>query len=285
MPEKSRVSNVAPSARRVDVELRALEAGIKPALRLSAEPGEMDAMAARYKARGHQVVRAEIRPYGRRREIAYVASTRDVLDELAHLEARLTRPRLTSREPIECTRAIGERLGYPSCCVEAFIRRIAPRPWAGARTQLLRRMNAITYLGVRDAWVPRGNPRLNSHLLAEGRSLISFEPCRYDCPAAGAVADRIADVVGREDPGWLAFVEGELARPIAVDRRGARAHVDLEPTRRVRAASAPTGPLRATREQDIALAARLAGRVVDVNGRVRVRDWIGRPIVVEFGSP
>jgi len=95
--------------------------------------------------------------------------------------------------------ALGKLLGYPACCVDAFVH--MERRWPNAlpieaaarRTQ-------------------RFDPRLNNVQLSRFAWIAHF-PCRYDCPASLSLADRIIEALRPLNPALTAHVEASLARP------------------------------------------------------------------------
>jgi len=251
--------------RRVDVEWHAFAAGAKPAVRLALAPGDADEVASRYAELGASTARtATITFQGAPAVLVYAARTADDAEALRDLEARIL-ARAPDRHAL--MRELGRRLGYPPCCAAAFVAR-SRRDTSWRR--LLFGRTVDTFQAARDGWVAKPRPRLDDLLRREGRALVSFQPCRYDCEHALEVADRIAEVVRGVDAGWLAWVEGELARPIAVAANGARAFVDLdeEPVRRIVRATAPVDPGGRSLAPDVDLARRLAGRSVGERGRI-----------------
>jgi len=80
---------------------------------------------------------------------------------------------------------IGELLGYPRCCIDAWL--------AGLNSPTSPRGPAGIYL---DAWqrtTGRFDPRLNR--LGSGLQAISHRPCRYDCGPSIELADRTLEVM------------------------------------------------------------------------------------------
>jgi hypothetical protein len=277
----------APERRTVDVEWRAFEAGAKPALRVSATPAEAPPIATRYAAAGASVVTSDVITLrGQPTVIVYVARSEGDAAALLNAERRLIEwP--TRRARRLATLELGELLGYPSCCVRAFVRRNhgGAAEWLAALATRKRGHDA--YLGARDANVPRPVPRINPLLMPERRSFISFDPCRYDCPAAIAVADSCVAALEGADANWVELALLELARPIAVAASGARAHVELERAStgsRVAAAEAPRDTSGDAREADRELARVLVGRTVGRGGLVRGWPAYSPPVVVDFSA-
>lgn len=264
------------SERSLDIQWLAFKAGLKLAMRVSCDPSSADAIERRYRAGGAQVRRGLRVIDGERQAVVYVAQTAARAEELRNLDCGTTPIAWVRNFFVGHDRELGTLLGYPACCVQAFQRRARPRldDW---------------YRTAQNAWMARPAPRLNVLLMPEGRSLLSFYPCRYDCEAALELADRIADIAREADAAWLDFVEHQLALPIAVDRTGARAHVELDgPIRdgkaRVVRAWAPVDARGNSLLQDRELAGRLAGRPVSALGRVSSGARGPEPLVIDFSA-
>ncbi len=264
-----------PDKRTLDIEWLAFRAGIKPALRISCEAADADQVAQRYVAGGAHVRRALRIIEGQELVVVYVARTRARAEQLRRVEGGKGRLAWL-QDPLDDNRVLGTLLGYPRCCVRAYDRSLR-----------IRARENDWYRSARAAWIPRPAPRLNALLMVEGRSLLSFDPCRYDCPAALELADRVADAVREADREWLEYAEGQLALPITVDRRGARAHVELDrnvPGGRARIirAWAPASVAGDSRKKDLELADRLPGLRVSRQGLVEESRPIRAPVVVDF---
>lgn len=261
----------------VDPEWCALEAGVKRVLRVSVAPEGADDVERRYRELGAECVRLEFvaEVDDQPRAILYVARSATDAERARALEASLIVPGLGSRERSERMEELGWELGYPSCCVEAFVRRLHPGLGGALLAMVSGRVGSEPYLAARDAWVPRPEPRLNPFLRAERRFLIGFEPCRYDCAEALAWANRVADVCAERDPEWLARTDSELAQPIVVSPDGAVARVTLE--RRIE-------PMRIVRAQgdDDQLTSRLVGAEAHDNGLLTGRG-VAWCLLVDFG--
>jgi hypothetical protein len=277
----------APERRSVDVEWRAFDAGAKPAVRVSARPSEAPSIAARYEAAGASIVTSgviELR--GQPTIIVYVARSQGDAAALLDAERRLLEWPTRSARRL-ATLELGRRLGYPTCCVRAFVR----RNHGGIAQWLValgtRKRGHDAYLGARDARVSRPVARINPLLMPERRSFISFDPCRYDCPHALAVANRCIETLDGADAEWVEFALNQLARPIAVAANGARAHVALERVAarsRITAAEPPRSLSGGAREMDRKFAAELVGRAVSRGGLVRGWRGYSPPVVVDFSA-
>lgn len=200
----------------VNAENAALFAGAKPAVRSTIDPEHLDALCRRYAARGVFVELVEPSPGRFPVGTMIVCASKDPerAKQLAEAEAAIK----PGHSPRDINVRIGELLGYPDCCNAAFSR------YANRE----RRWQASIWPRVARAWVPRPHPRLNVLRFVERLHLISFDPCRYDCPAAIAIADRIASACAHERPEATALLDAALARDIAINRMGVRAEVVLE---------------------------------------------------------
>jgi hypothetical protein len=104
----------------------------------------------------------------------------------------------------EGTRRAGLLLGYPPCCVDAFVSASgsAAAEEAGINEAAIRSTAGL------DGEIPWEMNTL-SHM-----SPIGFTPCRAGCPGALAFARRLLDALGRADPAGLVVVERVLRRPV-----------------------------------------------------------------------
>lgn len=107
-------------------------------------------------------------------------------------------------ESAEGTRRVGLLLGYPPCCVDAFVAASgsAAAGEAGINEAAIRSTAGL------DGEIPWEMNTL-SHM-----SPVGFTPCRAGCPGALAFARRLLDALGRADPAGLAVVERVLRRPV-----------------------------------------------------------------------
>jgi len=117
--------------------------------------------------------------------------------------------------------------------------------------------------------------------------LLSFDPCRFDCPAAAALAGPIAAIVADEEPQLWQQMQAVLARPIAMDRFDRRAWVEFDDRGDdgggdglIRVAT----PIRTIHGEpaDPGLAELLPGQRVDAEGRV---PGLGFPLRVLRFAP
>lgn len=250
--------------RSVSPERLAFESGIKPALRIRLHADEAPYEVGLWLRAGYNVAAVEtdagadgLRTY------VMVASTHKRAQQLVDAELRQYLP---IDAQLIALRDCGEMLGYPSCCVEAFLR----------STQLERddhdpELNSrrCNFYRIDAAWVERPLARLNTLLKSDQLGLISFDPCRFDCERAREIADRIALVVEAKHPGYEQLLHGAFA----INHEDERVTLELDPSsdrhggggERVRAAK-PSSPNAS------AFAERLIGHVVDPQGRVATLD-------------
>lgn len=253
---------------RMDVEWVAYTAGLKPAIRRTVDPARADEVAARMRASGAAVLRSrETAVFGAREEVVlYVAPTERDAEALRDAEASVLPGRVRAADPSGAHRAVGRALGFPACCVDAFCARLArgvDRLVAGGPGGI-----AEDYVAARAAWVPRPDARVNPLLMRVGAQLVSFYPCRFDCPAAVAQAEALRAEIARRAPEAARALMAVLSRSVVVAADGARAQVVLDASGWVQRAAAPSRDGRAAPE-DEALAAALVEATVGESGEVR----------------
>lgn len=219
--EAARAVPVMDDPRELDVERAAFNLGLKPAIRQLLDPQDAPWAAAIFVQEGSAVsgVLAGL-PHGN--AILMVAPT--LAQTRAMLDAEFVQFGLDTERALAGTRELGRSLGYPDCCVEAFVADVVLDRLSTTIDQFVdnsaRRLDA--------AWVPRPNPRINSLLFGERLQLISFDPCHFDCPAAAALANAVFERLAESSPLATAALDRELARPVIVDPNDLRAWVELE---------------------------------------------------------
>lgn len=265
---------------RVDSEWLALRAGLKPGLRITAEPGEGAAIVARYRGFGCAVAVAK-GPVGNKRRgqaLIYVAATAQAAAGLRAAEKPLLDPQVTPRDKAFYTRELGLRLGYPACCVAAFAEMVR----AGDPRHAATRPHP-DHVHARMAWTARPDWRLNCLLLRQHARLVSFAACRFDCPAALGQAEALRGELQRHAAELLPVLEAMLRRPLALGRDGGRAWVEIaggrvawaEPPR-----EPPDGPVLAV---DAAAAGRLVDAEVGADGGLLGRGEPA-PLLLDFSG-
>lgn len=139
----------------------------------------------------------EVRPAAggaRVRQVVYVSADRALAEQARDLD-RMGADLAGGADSV----ALGELLGYPRCCVDAFCaleRRWPNRlPIAAAASRTRRFASRLNNLALdRFAW-------------------IAHFPCRYDCAASLGLADAAADALAAEAPELVASVDRLLALP------------------------------------------------------------------------
>ena len=199
-----------------ELELLAFALGIKPALRLSFDPPRASEAAARWRKRGFEVVEARVGDA----TLLYVARELGVADALSEVEARILpgARRARGRDAADAAhRELGRLLGYPACCVEAFVERARAGVTRGkggvARAELV--------VATEDAAsrTERFFARLNV-MLRGRRALIPFDPCRFDCPIALRWAGAVLDAQRARRPESAAALSDALLEPVRLAADG-----------------------------------------------------------------
>jgi hypothetical protein len=251
---------------RLDVEWLAFSEGLKPAVRRTADPARAEEIVARFTREGAVVLRADRHAVlgGREQVVLYAARSHDLAAALRDAESSVLPGHPPVGDALAAHRAVGTALGFPACCVEAFCARLArgvDRLVDGGPGGY-----AEDYVSSRAAWVIAPDARVNPLLMRAGAQLVSFYPCRFDCPRAVALAESLRAVVAARDAGAARGLVATLSRAVVIASDGARAQVVVEAGTITRAA-APT------REgvgdpRDVALADALVGAVVGDDGAV-----------------
>lgn len=227
-----------------DPEWTALEAGIKPAVRIALRASDAHRLADGLRSRGASVVTSEHRVRFGLREpetILYVAKNAARAEALRDAEAR-TLDTATSGDRREAHREVGRLLGYPSCCVDQYIDVITA---FDALPETLR-TSSEDYLHARAALpATRTFPhsRVNPLLLTSRIRLVTFYPCRYDCPDALEYANALHAAMMRKDRKAAEALDEALACTVALSPMGARALIENGH------AKAPPRPLGMTDER------------------------------------
>jgi hypothetical protein len=189
------------------MELWALRAGLKPVAFLTVEPAHEPALRARIAAIGEvHVERRErrveiaagdrwidVRAQGEPRIELYVARDAAAARRAVALQ--------TEGDPTRDAAELGALMGYPRCCVDAFI----AQPTRGDNTRNRYLVAARTPTGER-AWPWQLN---ELHV-----RLVPFFPCSYRCVAAVAFAEAALAALDAVHPGAVARLRAQLARPV-----------------------------------------------------------------------
>jgi hypothetical protein len=242
----------------MDAEWLAFELGQKPAIRRTVDPADAARVEAQLRSGGAVVLRAAQTAVlgGREQVVLYAARSAGHAGALRDAEEAVLPGRASAGDAAARHRAIGSLLGFPPCCVEAFLERLD---------------RGVDRLD-RGAWAPRADARINPLLMAARAQLISFYPCRYDCPVAVGVAEALRAALAARQP---TTAQSLLALLSLDDDRALIAR-----------AAAPRRRDGASDPRDAALAARLAGLRVDAAGAITAggADAAAPPWCVDFGG-
>jgi hypothetical protein len=230
--------NRASPSNRLDIEWIAMKAGVKPANRVSVEPRRADEVESRLRRDGFAVARSAgaVKFPGREPStILYVAPDERKAMALAAAEARLlpsSDAKLPLDEEIALHTRFGELLGFPRCCVAEFCNRL--------RRGITCRIDG----GVADEdfvaaeCAARASRRFLGRLndLSPDRRarIVTFYPCRYDCPAASDYAAAVFAAAAKMDATAAAELRAALLGEM---------HIGVDGTRGDAAAAMP-GSLR-----------------------------------------
>lgn len=281
-------------------DLLGVLAGVKPMLHASVREEEAPRWDALCRRLSLRQARPLMRPDRRTAfqdgaRIVFVSRRESVLKEGLRAWAL---PRIP-----DSNRALGRLLGYPECCVRAYLR-WAPRPGRKDR-DLVRAIAARTPRAAEPlpfllndlftfASTPlraqKGEDRLYARLARENqgegtleRGVVSWHPCSYRCAPSLRSARAVFALMARFFPADARALRALLARPVLyLDRfafaalEGARVVRGERGAREVRfsAVGAPRAPLPA------ALRRRLAGGVLRLEGRVAA----GAPLLLDFSG-
>jgi hypothetical protein len=264
-----------------EADILALRAGLKPLVRQLLDRASLDAAVSAFRREGFHVVVSPVRYRGTGRTYECFAAA----DAPADAEA----PVFVSRDPAvldaaaSCEwqekgdvrpRAIGELLGYPRCCVDAFVSTPPPRP----NRELAARAVA--------AAAGRSLPRLNAIDQAVFH-FISHNPCSLACEPSRRMADAVATIVHRDHPAFARAIDEALAAHRLVVRDDVQVSVAGEvtaagiavdrvwPTAIDRHPRATLGPRAETAVADLVATLR-RGRVLSASGGGVTLD--GRPV-------
>ncbi len=246
----------------LQVESLAFEAGIKPALRMRMDRWELPYDAGIWQRAGMATTVIEFAAGPHQFSYLMVARTLAHAEALADAELRqfLARPAC-----FDAMRDCGELLGYPRCCIEAFVQSTLTED--GEDSEIDARRSNFDRLD--RAWVPAPHPHLNTLRVRQNLALVSFDPCSLACPAALEIAHRTAAAAEAACPGYGETLRGTYA----LDHDDNRIALELDADRRVISA-------RATHDEAEPFAQRIVGHRVDEHGRVGTLSEPCR--VVEF---
>lgn len=205
---------------RYSVEWVALCAGVKPALRVWQPRARAAAHADAARRRGFavdEVARAD------GSAIVYIAPTAAAARSLREAEAVIAPRRpdpYDQRFDPAPHRRLGAGLGYPPCCVEAFIVRLArgvDRLPSGRRAH----EDHVAAADARAASA-RLDARCNVFDAARSHGWLSHYPCRLDCAASIAYADAARAALLAVDAAQADRLATLLATAVAIEPDGRR---------------------------------------------------------------
>jgi hypothetical protein len=198
-------------------------AGVKPALRHEVPHARVEELVQW--ARRHGFVAAVAEENLRTPDaVVYVARTPEQVRALACADAPIVRApagSIPSAELVRLQGRVGELLGYPACCVEAFVRRV--------EREVHRRIGGGEahehFVAAEEAAARTSvfHGRLNDLLPQRAARLVSFFPCRYDCPAALAWADGVFAAIEARAPKLARELGEALVGRMVIGADGARA--------------------------------------------------------------
>jgi hypothetical protein len=138
--------------------------------------------------------------------MAFIALSEDVVEETIDVYMNHEVPR------------IGELLGYPDCCVKAWMRRAKEREESllGDNVRFSRMLNNLLKY---QFWSSvKGSRHFSSYLntFSIGNRITPHYPCSFDCRKSRELASRYLEEIGKLDPGKLARVKRDLNLPVLV---------------------------------------------------------------------
>lgn len=169
-----------------------------PARRLLLDPRSSlhRRLAARYNADqtpAHLAISHDDTERVKRRCTLYVSRSRTLAEQARALD------RMAADTQGDHTSELGAALGYPPCCVEAYV--ALERRWPN-------RLPIAAAAGRSRSF----HPRLNNVCLKRFR-WIEFFPCRYDCPQALSLADAAAELLAQFNPALVHAIDATLSCP------------------------------------------------------------------------
>ncbi len=264
---------------RVDTELQAVLAGIKPVIRLSTEAADEEAFVARYATFGLVTCSAdgtfihEDGTHSRRMRLIYVARDLETAERVRAVEAKTFVPYTDLNARAAEYRDLGMALGYPRCCVDSYVARVVLDP----ESEMGGKDLTEPYVVARGGWVPDPAWELDHFLFETGNALISFTPCTYRCQVALDVARRILAYVERVSPLGAARIRRRLSTDLVIGRQGARVMVDLVDGMIVAAHPRRTALGAFVHRLDHELVAQIVGHPVGDDGRVQLDETHPHP--------
>lgn len=202
----------SPATPQLSVEWRAVRAGLKPAARDLVQPDAVQQLLEQAGAAGLHARATDAGAYVARfwqaaepgmTTILYVARTEAALAAVADAERAMIHASTHGRQvTADHVRAVGTALGYPPCCIEAFL---AMRQCSNAE---------IRFAALRRT---AGPPSLLLNDLHDRAALVSHLVCRYDCDASLRYARALVQEL---DPAAARDLENRLGGLMVAFRQG-----------------------------------------------------------------
>lgn len=194
-------------------EMLALRLGCKPMTRLLPRLSQWEKMRSRLQAEGfftvcsaerfHENTRDGFTTRGAEQDdprlVAYAGRAQDAIAEALHLDEALLSGAVPSGRWGPSTGRLGTLLGYPPCCIDAFVRDSA----TASNHELLQLAASRS---------KHFDPRLNVTLLSAFH-LIAWTPCSFECAQSLQIAQRILDHLQAACPGDTSAALRMLSMP------------------------------------------------------------------------
>jgi hypothetical protein len=117
-------------------------------------------------------------------------------------------------------RRLGAALGFPACCIDAYLARVA----RGVTTTAAGEHAHEDYVAAAEAAAASATliPWVNMFPLGDAATWLSHVPCRFDCEASVTYAAGVSEAFARRDPAAAADIDRQLSRDVGILRDGAR---------------------------------------------------------------
>lgn len=211
---------------RLDIEWLAIKAGLKPANRVTIAPERAADLERRARREGFAVERGArmVEFPGRPPSlILYLSPSAERARELVDAEAPLLPPeskRLHVDEAVPLHARFGRLLGFPPCCVDEFgarLRRGVTRRASGGDAH-----EDFVAAECAAGASQRFFGRLNDLHPDRRVRIVTFYPCRYDCPAASEYAAGVFAAAEAADPAAASALRETLIGEMAIGTDGSR---------------------------------------------------------------
>jgi len=210
-------------------EWLAFDEGLKPGLRIWADQPRARQHAAAAERRGYASVVVDLPDEST--AIAYIARTPAAARNLAELErANLPGRQTSERLPPsgETDERLGVALGFPQCCVDAFV----VRAKRGVDVLASGETTHEDHVAATEAAAATAvmHSLLNIYTLTPSAVWLSYVPCRFDCEPSLTYAAELRTRYLQRFSDHCARIDEQLGRAIAIHRDGRRSTVaDAQP--------------------------------------------------------